>query len=296
MKSYEGKLDDSLARGLIWASLWDSTRDGELSASDYIKIALNTLKGETDISMITATFMQIDTAIWAYLAPENRDAMRLAVANAAEAFLDAAKPGSDHQLQFAKAFADAAVTPEQNERIKSILGGSVAGLAIDADLRWYLFICAIKRGVLGASDIDAELARDNTAHGKQKAAYAFAAIPTAESKAKAFTSVVNENLSNTIHAYTCRGFNLPLHSHLLEPFVDQYFAMLNDLWKNKGFEIAEATAILTFPTFVISDSTLAKAQNWLDVTGKDSAGALRRVVAEGRDALARALKAQKCDK
>ncbi|MEY3894422.1 MAG: hypothetical protein RIR78_1200 [Actinomycetota bacterium] len=64
MKSYEGKLDDSLARGLIWASLWDSTRDGELSASDYINIALNTLKGETDISMITATFMQIDTAIW----------------------------------------------------------------------------------------------------------------------------------------------------------------------------------------------------------------------------------------
>jgi aminopeptidase N len=72
--------------------------------------------------------------------------------------------------------------------------------------------------------------------------------------------------------------------------------MLNDLWKNKGFEIAEATAILTFPTFVISDSTLAKAQNWLDVTGKDSAGALRRVVAEGRDTLARALKAQRCDK
>jgi aminopeptidase N len=53
---------------------------------------------------------------------------------------------------------------------------------------------------------------------------------------------------------------------------------------------------LTFPTFVISDSTLAKAQDWLDVTGKDSAGALRRVIAEGRDALARALKAQKCDK
>ena len=151
-------------------------------------------------------------------------------------------------------------------------------------------------GVLGAADIDAELARDNTAHGKQNAAYAFAAIPSKEAKAKAFTSVVNENLSNTIHAYTCRGFNLPLHSHLLEPFVDQYFAMLNDLWKNKGFEIAEATAILTFPTYIVSDSTLAKAQNWLDVTGKDSAGALRRVVAEGRDALARALKAQKCDK
>ena len=296
LKSHLGKLNDPLARALIWASLWDSVRDGELSTSDYLTIALNALADESDISIVTMTITQLDTAIWQYSDLGKRQGLRLILANAMEKFLDSAKPGSDHQLQFAKAFADAAVTPEQNERIKSILGGSVSGLAIDADLRWYLFICAIKRGVLGAADIDAELARDNTAHGKQNAAYAFAAIPSAEAKAKAFTSVVNENLSNTIHAYTCRGFNLPLHSHLLEPFVDQYFAMLNDLWKNKGFEIAEATAILTFPTYIVSDSTLAKAQNWLDVTGKDSAGALRRVVAEGRDALARALKAQKCDK
>ena len=95
MKKYLGQLDDSLARGLIWASLCDSTRDGELAASDYITIALNALKGESDISMITATFMQIDTAIWAYVAPKNREALRLAVANAAEALLDGAKPGSE---------------------------------------------------------------------------------------------------------------------------------------------------------------------------------------------------------
>ena len=296
LKSHLGKLNDPLARALIWASLWDSVRDGELSTSDYLTIALNALADESDISIVTMTITQLDTAIWQYSDPGKRQGLRLILANAMEKFLDSAKPGSDHQLQFAKAFADSAVTPEQNERIKSVLGGSVSGLAIDADLRWYLFICAIKRGVLGASDIDAELARDNTAHGKQNAAYAFAAIPSADAKVKAFTSVVNENLSNTIHAYTCRGFNLPLHSHLLEPFVDQYFAMLNELWKNKGFEIAETTAILTFPTFIVTESTLAKAQNWLDVTGKDSAGALRRVVAEGRDALARALKAQKCDK
>ena len=296
LKSHLGKLNDPLARALIWASLWDSVRDGELSTSDYLTIALNALADESDISIVTMTITQLDTAIWQYSDPGKRQGLRLILANAMEKFLDCAKPGSDHQLQFAKAFADSAVTPEQNERIKSVLGGSVSGLAIDADLRWYLFICAIKRGVLGASDIDAELARDNTAHGKQNAAYAFAAIPTADAKVKAFTAVVNENLSNTIHAYTCRGFNLPLHSHLLEPFVDQYFAMLNELWKNKGFEIAETTAILTFPTFIVNESTLAKAQNWLDVTGKDSAGALRRVVAEGRDALARALKAQKCDK
>jgi aminopeptidase N len=295
MKSYEGKLDDSLARGLIWASLWDSTRDGELSASDYIKIALNTLKGETDISMITATFMQIDTAIWAYVASQNRDAMRLAVANAAEAFLDKAKPGSDHQLQYARAFTNNAVTPAQFDRLKAMLDGAIDGLTIDADLRWYIFLCGVKRGIYGPTEIAAEADRDKTAHGKQYVAFAHAAIPSAAAKAAAFKSVTTDDLSNSIHSYKCRGFNESIHGDLLEGFVDEYFDAILKVWATKGFEIAETTATLTFPTWAISDETVKKAQHWLDVTGKDASHALRRTVAEGRDAMTRALKARAVD-
>jgi aminopeptidase N len=295
MKSYEGKLDDSLARGLIWASLWDSTRDGELSASDYIKIALNTLKGETDISMITATFMQIDTAIWAYVASQNRDAMRLAVANAAEAFLDKAKPGSDHQLQYARAFTNNAVTPAQFDRLKAMLDGAIDGLTIDADLRWYIFLCGVKRGIYGPTEIAAEADRDKTAHGKQYVAFAHAAIPSVAAKAAAFKSVTTDDLSNSIHSYKCRGFNESIHGDLLEGFVDEYFDAILKVWATKGFEIAETTATLTFPTWAISDETVKKAQHWLDVTGKDASHALRRTVAEGRDAMTRALKARAVD-
>ena len=295
MKKYLGQLDDSLARGLIWASLWDSTRDGELAASDYIEIALNALKGESDISMITATFMQIDTAIWSYVAPKNREAIRLETANAVEALLDGAKPGSDAQLQYARAFANNAVTPAQFERIKAMLDGSVNGLVVDADLRWYIFLCGVKRGIFGVADIKAEGDRDATAHGKQYVAYAHAAIPTLEAKRSAFKSVTTDDLSNTIHSYTCRGFNESIHFDLLEEFVDEYFASILEVWTSKGFEIAEATAILTFPSWVISEETVVKAQNWLDVTGKEASPALRRSVAEGRDAMTRALKARAVD-
>ncbi len=295
MKKYLGQLDDSLARGLIWASLWDSTRDGELAASDYITIALNALKGESDISMITATFMQIDTAIWAYVAPKNREVVRLAVANAAEALLDGAKPGSDHQLQYARAFANNAVTPAQFDRLKAMLDGSVNGLTIDAELRWYIFICGVKRGVFGPTEIAAEGDRDKTAHGKQYVAYAHAAIPTREAKVAAFKSVTTDDLSNTIHSYKCRGFNENIHCDLLEAFVDDYFDAILKVWNTKGFEIAETTATLMFPTWAISEATVAKAQQWLDVTGKDASHALRRSVTEGRDAMTRALKARAVD-
>lgn len=295
LKSHLGGLNEPLARALIWASLWDSVRDGELSASDYITIALNALGTESDISIVSATNTNIETAIWQYAAPSRRPALRAKVSDALNKFLKASAAGSDHQLAFARGFAESAATPEQSKEIIEILNGSIHGLTIDAELRWHLVICAVKRGLLGASDIDAELAKDNTAHGKQYGALAHAAIPTAQAKEKAFTSVTTENLSNTIHAYTCRGFNVALHSELLTPFIDRYFAILIELWNTKGYEIAETTATMLFPGFIVSDETLAKAQNWLDVTGKDAPNALRRVITEGRDALARSLRAQKKD-
>ena len=295
MKKYLGQLDDSLARGLIWASLWDSTRDGELSASDYIEIALGALKGEKDISMITATFTQIDTAIWAYLSPKNRDAVRLSVASAAQELLDSATPGSDAQLQYARAFANNAYTPAQFESLKAMLNGSVNGLLMDADLRWFIFLCGVKRGVFGVADIQAEGDRDKTAHGKQYVAYAHAALPSHEAKAAAFKSITTDDLSNTIHSYKCRGFNENIHCDLLEAFVDDYFNAILEVWATKGYEIAETTATLTFPTWAISDETAKKAQHWLDVTGKNASAALRRTVAEGRDAMTRALKARAVD-
>jgi aminopeptidase N len=295
MKSHLGSLDDSLARGLIWASLWDSCRDGELSATDYIAIALAALKTESDISIVSATLGQIDTALWAYAHPSHRAALRLQVATAIEAALDAAKAGSDHQLQFAKGFANTAITPAQLERIKAILGGSITGLTIDAELRWFLFICGVKRGVFGPVDIEKELALDKTAHGKQYGAMAHAQIPSKEAKSKAFSSITTDDLSNTIHSYTCRGFNDPLHTEILSDFVDQYFDVLLKVWQTKGYEIAETTATLLFPSWVISEATVKKAQHWLDVTGKDASHALRRTILESRDAMVRALKAQAAD-
>ncbi|MGI9143963.1 MAG: ERAP1-like C-terminal domain-containing protein, partial [Candidatus Planktophila sp.] len=295
LKSHLGGLNEPLARALIWASLWDSVRDGELSASDYIAIALNALGSESDISIVSATNTNIETAIWHYAAPAHRQALRAKVSDALNKFLKSAAAGSDHQLAFARGFAESAATPEQGKEIIEILNGSIKGLTIDAELRWHLVICAVKRGLIGATEIDSELSKDNTAHGKQYGALAYAAIPTAEVKERAFTSITTENLSNTIHAYTCRGFNVALQSELLTPFIDRYFAILIELWNTKGYEIAETTATMLFPGFIVSEETLSKAQKWLDVTGKDAPNALRRVITEGRDALARSLRAQKKD-
>ena len=296
MKSHLGSLDDSLARGLIWASLWDSCRDGELSATDYVTIALNALKSESDISIVSATLMQIDTAIWAYANPTKRDALRAHVGQSVEALLDASAAGSDHQMAFARAFANFAFTPAHYDRIKAILDGSINGLVIDAEIRWYIFICGVKRGLFDPADIQAESKKDETAHGKQYTARANASMPSKDAKLKAFNSITTDNLSNTIHSYTCLGFNENIHHDVLADFVDPYFDSMLKVWETKGYEIAETTATLLFPTWVITPETLAKSEHWLNVTGKDAAHSLRRAITEGRDAMARALKARSADK
>ncbi len=116
-----------------------------------------------------------------------------------------------------------------------------------------------------------------------------------EAKKEAFKSITTDNLSNTIHAYKCRGFNENIHHELLSHFVDEYFDVLLKVWETKGFEVAETTATLTFPTWAISEETVKKAQHWLDVTGKDASHALRRAVLEGRDTMTRAIKARAKD-
>jgi aminopeptidase N len=62
--------------------------------------------------------------------------------------------------------------------------------------------------------------------------------------------------------------------------------------KRKSLEATTRFTQYAFPIYVTTQATLDKANYWLDLTGKEASAGLRRLVAEGRDALARALKVQ----
>src|SRR5699024_1713540 len=36
-------ISDPLARSLVWGSIWDATRDGEVPASDFVRLVLNNI-------------------------------------------------------------------------------------------------------------------------------------------------------------------------------------------------------------------------------------------------------------
>ena len=221
--------------------------------------------------------------------------MRLA--DGLERLMHEAEAGSDSQLQFVRAFAGAATTDDQLNHVRAMLDGSapVDGLTIDTDLRWHLLHQLVAAGKADDSEIDRELDRDDTATGRRQAAATLAARPRPEAKEEAWSSVMdNDDLPNSIQTAVIGGFARDGQQDLLRPFVERYFASLIDVWSARTNETAQSVVIGLFPTLLAEQSTVDVADAWLEGQ-RGAAPALRRLVVEARDGVARSLHAQSFD-
>jgi aminopeptidase N len=296
LKAHLGKIDNSLTRALCWSAAWDMLRDAEINATDFIDIALAGLAGEDDIATVTIIANQLVTAVEFYSFPSKRDSARLKVGNAFEVMLANAKAGSDHQLQFARNFTSFASSAEHNDLIKELLDGKLAGLKVDADLRWTFVIALSERGLMDKESLAAELLKDNTLTGQLSHATALAAMPTAEAKAETWNSITTEEITTSLREAKLAGFMRALHRPLLAAYVDPYFDLLLETWGKKSYEVASKFVTGMYPAYITNQATLDKTINWLENAGKDGQAGLRRLVSEGRDSLERALKVQAKDK
>jgi len=292
LKSHLGNISDGLTRAMCWAISWDMLRDAEISAADFIEIALAGLPGESDITVVTVIGNQLTTAVELYANPAKRDSLRIQVADSIAGLLASAKAESDHQLQFARIFSGLAVTESHGTQLRALLDGKLAGLKVDADLRWTFVLALCERGLFTRAELDAELERDNTINGQLGHTTCVASFPTAEAKAAAWNSLTKEDLTSSIRAAIHRGFMRAGQRDLLAKYVDPYFESLLTMWDNASFDIGSSFVELCYPTYITDNATLDKTINWLATTGEGSAAGLRRLVSESRDAMSRALTAQ----
>ena len=232
-----------------------------------------------------------------YVAPDIRDETLTALGDGLQRLAFAADAGSDAQFQFVRALASIARTPEQLGAIRGLLSNAtpLQGLDVDTDLRWELLIALVAGGEAGEPEIVATLAADDTATGRESAAHARAAIPTAEGKAAAWSSVVDSAaLPNATVRSTCLGFRRAIDTDLLAPYVERYFAVIEQLWADRSYAIAESLVRGLYPSPLASQALLDASRAWLDAH-PDAAPALRRVVVENAATVERALAAQERD-
>ncbi|MGN9767733.1 aminopeptidase N [Micromonospora sp. SD12] len=288
--------ESSLARALCWTAAWDMTRDAELAARDYVALVLAGLPAETDINLVNAALRQANTTLTYYADPAWAPTGWAELARTARTALAAAEAGSGFQLTWARAYAQAARSAEDLAALRGWLAGNdvPAGLSIDTELRWAVLDALVANGAAGTAEIEAELAGDRTASGEREAAYAHALVPTAENKAAVWAELTGpEALPNWRNRALLQGFTHPAQTELTASYREKYFAVVGQVWGSRDSEPAQEFAQLAYPMFLVDEETVAATDAWL--AGDGHPASLRRLVAEGRDGVVRALRARERD-
>ncbi|MEU8588094.1 aminopeptidase N [Streptomyces sp. NPDC048664] len=292
-----GDMTDPLARALCWSALWNMTRDALLPARDFIGLVLRFAGRESDIGVLQMLHTWANSALTHYAAPGWRETGGRLLAEGALAELRQAEPGSQQQLTWARFLASVASEEGELRLLRGLLEGTeeIDGLEVDQELRWAFLEPLAAHGAADESVLAAELERDDTASGKRHQVRCLAARPSAAVKAQAWAQVVESDaLSNALVEATISGFAQASQRELLAPYAEKYFAAVERVWAERSIQIGMDVARGLFPSLQDSSRTLEEADAWL-ASRAGAAPALRRLVAEARDDLARGLRGQARD-
>lgn len=292
-------ISDPLARALCWAAAWDMFRDAEMSAADFLDLIIQGIGYETDLTGVRSLINRAETAIGWYCAPELRQELKQKWHAATATLLAKAESGSDYQLAFAQALVSSADL-HTTALLESWLANKdiPAGLQIDADLRWRIIQVLSRLGVYGETEIAAELAKDATVTGQEKAMGARATRPDATAKATAWQQlVIEDETPNATHEQGCLGFWAFNQEDVLAPYVSKYLEAVSDIahgkhgWDRRSATIRNNVLGLLYPRTLADTKFVADLEQWLSENELPSG--ILRVVAECLDETKRALRCQK---
>jgi len=287
-------LASPLAATLCWSSAWDMARDAEMRTRDFLDLVTSGAPSITELTVLGRLLRMTSLAVRRYSDPAHRSAAVAELEDALRGWLVSASPGSDHQLAWAKALAGIATSPANLELLAALLAGteSINGLAVDTDLRWELLYRLVSRGAAGPAEIEAELDRDRTDAGERHAESCLAAIPTAEAKAAAWAKITGGELPNATFRAVLRGFRDPDQDELLAPYATKFYDALADMWRDGVSDMALFFAEVGYPD-AVSQDTIDATDAY--IAAADPIPALRRLLLERRDDVARALRCQERD-
>ena len=196
-----------------------------------------------------------------------------------------------------RAFAAVATSPEDLEFLAGLLDGTAGldGLMVDTELRWALLRRLVSRGVRDEEAIDAELSRDATDAGERHAASCRAAIPTLTSKRETWETLTGGKLTIAMFRATIIGFVDQDQPELIHPYLTEYFAALSGVWSEWSSAMAQDFVEYGYLLGPVDQTTIEATDSYL-ASAPASPAALRRLLGEGRDEVARALRNQARDR
>ena len=207
---------------------------------------------------------------------------------------EAAKAGSDEQFQLVTAYLGYGEEGDEAfaANAKGLLDGTVTldGLEIDNNFTWTIVNALASVNVLDEAGIEAQLAKRDTTENREFALGAKAVRGTAEAKAGAGDQALhNADLTNSQLEAVARGFAATPRADLAEPYAGTYFEVIDWVWKNKTFHMAEALLEGLYPVYADPAGLVSLGEAWL-ASHEDADNALKRLIRGNVESSQRTLK------
>lgn len=283
------RVEDPMARTICWSAAWEAVRSGILPAREYVRLVAKAAAAETELGVLEQVLAQGTKALRSYCDPQwaQAEGTQLLI----DAYLSGATTGSEEaRLIFTKALLHMPLRDNALDFVRSVADGE------DKDLQWQALTALIADGAI--DDPHAAVAKlaetDHSSTGALSALRAKAAIPTTEHTAVAWNQVMEGTLSNLEARSTMEGIVWPTRvpHTFLDKFAGLYFEVAEDVWERFSNEMAVRTLNGLYPHWDVSEEGLASADALLS---RELSGGLRRLIAENRDRVARALRLREVD-
>jgi aminopeptidase N len=235
LQNIQNEKDDFL-RAMMWGSLWDSVREGELDPKDYVELVIKNLGAEKDEVTIAGLLGRVSTAMNYYLAEKRRDGFAPRVeALLLDKIQNAASMGQ--KLTYYRSFLGSASTENARNILKQVLKGDKT-LGLPPLKTKDKFDIVTRLMILGDQDaaaLLAELEKTETSDEAKRYAYAAkAGVPAAENKAKYFADFLsNKNISESWIEAATGPFNSVRHAELTLPYLEKALAELPNLKRDR---------------------------------------------------------------
>jgi aminopeptidase N len=283
LKSLLPRTDDPLLRAGVWNNVRSGFHNVRIDPADVLDLVEVGLPIEDSDDALFYTMPWVIARVVPVAADPDDALARVHRASLTKAQTAAA--GSTLQLA---AFQAAVASARDPALLRAWLQGRdrPAGLEIDLDARWQLLVRLAILGQTDRAELRSVLDVEPTARSRVEHTRAVASLPDADAKAWAWQRFTGEV---DVPNYELEAAGLGMwrrgHEHLLEEYVDRYFAEVPataDI--RSGWVLADASEWF-FPAIFEDQMTLDKAQALLRLEDFDAS--MRRRVADQADELER---------
>ncbi|MCL6644889.1 MAG: ERAP1-like C-terminal domain-containing protein [Dehalococcoidia bacterium] len=286
-----GRVDDTLLRLQLWASLWNMVRDQQLSSLDYLSLVRSAAPAERHPELAETITANALAAISRYV-PESR------IEDEAHSFFETAKsalesvPAGDLKKIWTRAMIGAAAVPGDVAYLTALADGiaAIPGVELDQEMRWSIAVKAAAYALPGAAErVAAEAQRDPSDRGVRARLRAETSVPDPAAKAAAWEKFLGEGYGSLyLTGAAMSGFNWRHQRAILETYVKRFFEALPGVFRDRDKEFATDFFRHLAPTYRVEPATVELARHVLDTGGTNVL--LSRTVREFIDDMERAIR------